>query len=311
MFTRYHCALAQFLSTVPQSIRAASLAVGIFAVLLVAGEFPLQAQSACTSGQTDGTGCGTSEDPPEPSLLATMASGSDVQIDLEYDTENGVEISGELPAGTDAVFVGFDTQLGTYRSFDLGGMSTTSNTSANQTRILNWLATVDPNDSRDANDVAAMLADVDSAKNDLTAYALRACQVWAVGQLTTYDLVLIPLVRTTNTTTLTVYDGGATLSGDVDCWTANPSPVGTRWYTQTCRIIPRIWPNRSYSLAYHRAYNDNFPLLPRVTSRHWVYARFEHNPPSARLQFVSSISPSGARILLMVWVTSSGTGGDC
>ena len=49
-----------------------------------------------------------------------------------------------------------------------------------------------------------------------------------------------PLVRSRNTTTLTLYDGGATLSGNLDCWTANPSPLGTHWYTQTCRLIPRM-----------------------------------------------------------------------
>lgn len=135
--------------------------------------------------------------------------------------------------------------------------------------------------------------------------------MWVITELTTYDVVFIPLARTTNTTTLTLYDGGGTLSGNVDCWVANPSPVNTHWYTQTCRIIPQIWEDYSYTLGYHRAYNDDFPVLPRVTARHWTYARFDHTVPRGWSQWTWDISPDSAVPLLITGVTAQGSGGTC
>ena len=199
-------------------------------------------------------------------------------------------------------------------AFDLGPVNSRTNTTANRDRILNWLRTMNDTRSVTASEVSAMLADVDASKNDAIADSLRqqrACQIWITGRLTTYDYAFLELVETTNNSSILLYDGGATLSGNLDCWTANPSLLFTHWYTQTCRLIPQIWPDRSYTLGFHHAYNDDFPLLPRVHVKHWVYAHFDHVRETGRTRFYSRITPASGDLLLFTWVTSDWVRGTC
>ena len=278
-----------------QRLRALAVAVVAFGFSGFFGSSPsLSAQSTtCPPGVTvnlDGGCGGPMEEPPTTNLPARMDSGSDINVMLQYDDSgDGITISGE---SSTTVLVGFDTVRGVYRTFDLGSLESRTNTTANRDRILGWLRTMA--DTRDVTpaQVSAMLADVDASKSDALADGLRqqqqqTCQIWITARQTTYDYAFLDLVETTNNSSILLYTGGATLSGSLDCWAANPSPLFTHWYTQTCRLIPQIWEHRSYTLGYHHAYNDDFPLLPRVNVKHWNYAHFDHVQRTGRTRFYS------------------------